>query len=568
MYFSGNSAYYDEYIRRGGSKNATLHDPPSLLTDRGAYVNFLEVQLERVSAACLSVSSYDDRFNDMQRLVVNLEEKIQLNTQMLGLNQRHTEETKRDLQQKVDDLSSSMSERLDSLQSDVNGIYRDLKDIRSELADVNDKLSRQEEDTKRTAQNLTQQLSGIDHETRNLCVFVNTLGETVANTKADLSRMTFQVQEQSSRTKTQIEDLRSKHEISLRDLKEEMQLKLKAVEAKISSDVERLEKDILAREIEMISSIRKFKDVADEEYAEKAERAAKGVSTACMDEIARVSRDTMQRLEDLQRRLGAFEEHQDKVESAVAGHFDDFAGSIGQLQENWKEHSAAFRKLENAVEGTKSFAKMQSSGARDLQSKLERMVRAQRAKESKRRLSLLAHPKPAATRMRAFESEGIPKSRSQGVLGLMEEQQAEERGRQLERLVEAYHRDAEASRKSLESLSEALQPKGKPIVSSPQSAAPGEAIPVHEERKPRGPQEPSNQVEATIDSRSDANATSAGDRSAAQRLTTTATPAPIDASHDSTVSKLPERLVQRSRNVRFETLKHKGRRAPWIPPKV
>ena len=45
MLFSGPKSYYDEYVRKTGSQRI-LADPPSLLTDRGAYVNFLEVLVE------------------------------------------------------------------------------------------------------------------------------------------------------------------------------------------------------------------------------------------------------------------------------------------------------------------------------------------------------------------------------------------------------------------------------------------------------------------------------------------------------------------------------------------
>ena len=576
MYFAGSSAYYDEYVRRGGSKNATLHDPPSLLTDRGAYVNFLEVQLERVSAACLSVSSYDDRFNDMQRLVVNLEEKIQLNTQMLGLNQRYAEESKTELQQKLDGLNSALSERLDSLQSDVNGIYRDLKDIRSELAGVTDRLDRQGEVTRNTTQSLAQQLSEIDHETRNLCVFVNTLGETVANMKSEFSRASFQMQEQSSRAKTLFEDLRDKQQSAVKALTEDMQLKVKVLESKYMGDIERLEKHILTREIEIISSIRKFKDEADEEYAERAERAANSVSLACMEEIARVNRETTQRIEDLQRRLGRFEEHQEKAESAISGNFDEFADSIGQLQEQWSVHSAAFRKLEDAIVDTKSFAKSQSSGARELgmelQSKLGRMVRAQKFKQSKRPVIHLARQKSDASRSGSYENE-LTRTRtqvfneSQG-LSQVEQRQTEERGHKLESLIEAYHRDAEESRKSLETLSEALQLKNKQMASSPQNANTSETVPVQEESHPVGLQEDSQKIEAARTAIDDEIMVSVKDRMVTRKQMTSAIPAQTVVSFGSTAATQPSHQVQHSLNVRLERLRRKGRRAPWIPPKV
>lgn len=87
MILAGPKSYYDDYVRKQGT-GRTLTDPPSLLTDRGAYVNFLEIQLERVSAACLGVQSYEQRFNDMQGLIVSLEQRCGQTTRLLALSQQ------------------------------------------------------------------------------------------------------------------------------------------------------------------------------------------------------------------------------------------------------------------------------------------------------------------------------------------------------------------------------------------------------------------------------------------------------------------------------------------------
>lgn len=47
-----------------------------LLTDRSSYIAYLESQLERVSAACLTVHSYDARLEEAVAAVRRLEEKI------------------------------------------------------------------------------------------------------------------------------------------------------------------------------------------------------------------------------------------------------------------------------------------------------------------------------------------------------------------------------------------------------------------------------------------------------------------------------------------------------------
>lgn len=90
MLSSGPKSYYDEYVRKKESDRA-FAKPPALLTDRNAYINFLEVQLERVSAACFAVQSYENRFNDMQGLIVALDERCNNTTRLISLAQQGTE---------------------------------------------------------------------------------------------------------------------------------------------------------------------------------------------------------------------------------------------------------------------------------------------------------------------------------------------------------------------------------------------------------------------------------------------------------------------------------------------
>jgi hypothetical protein len=61
------------------------------IIDRGAYVNFLEVQLERVSAACLSVQAHDQRFHDMHEVIGLMEDKVATSMRLVGLAQQCTE---------------------------------------------------------------------------------------------------------------------------------------------------------------------------------------------------------------------------------------------------------------------------------------------------------------------------------------------------------------------------------------------------------------------------------------------------------------------------------------------
>jgi hypothetical protein len=94
MLMSGQkTSYYETYVRNRDSERShgSQAQPPTVLTDRNSYINFLEVQLERVSAACLGVQAYDGRFNDMQALLVSMEHRVTQSTRLVGLAQKCTE---------------------------------------------------------------------------------------------------------------------------------------------------------------------------------------------------------------------------------------------------------------------------------------------------------------------------------------------------------------------------------------------------------------------------------------------------------------------------------------------
>ena len=48
-------------------------DKSRLLTDRAAYLSFLEVQLERVSTSCLTVQGFSGRIEELQSQIMTME---------------------------------------------------------------------------------------------------------------------------------------------------------------------------------------------------------------------------------------------------------------------------------------------------------------------------------------------------------------------------------------------------------------------------------------------------------------------------------------------------------------
>jgi hypothetical protein len=125
MQLAGPKSYYDEYLRRGrpGQPGRVLKEnsnplphPAGQVTDRGAYINFLEVQLERVSSACMSSSSYEQRFNDVQDVLSGLEQRTAQTTRLLGL-----------AQQCIEEIRSETDNKLVNMMREVHEEHHDIK---------------------------------------------------------------------------------------------------------------------------------------------------------------------------------------------------------------------------------------------------------------------------------------------------------------------------------------------------------------------------------------------------------------------------------------------------------
>ena len=83
------------------------------LTDRAAYMSFLEVQLERVSAACMTSEAFSDRIEQIQSQVMTMEKKISNLSSAMQLSQKYSEEGVKDFLNVARELKNlkNMSER-------------------------------------------------------------------------------------------------------------------------------------------------------------------------------------------------------------------------------------------------------------------------------------------------------------------------------------------------------------------------------------------------------------------------------------------------------------------------
>lgn len=180
MLNSGPRSYYDDYLRKKGT-GRVVEDPTALLTDRNAYVNFLEVQLERVSAACLAVQSVEQRFSDLTGMIQTLEQRCTANIKLIGLSQQCTEQVRAETDRKFELLVKQQNddrenfertirqlsiqlgkqerklEQYEPLQQRVTENEHDIISLNNELTVVKEHLLKVEEEKNKLAQQLEEE---------------------------------------------------------------------------------------------------------------------------------------------------------------------------------------------------------------------------------------------------------------------------------------------------------------------------------------------------------------------------------------------------------------------------
>ncbi|CAM9388905.1 unnamed protein product [Ectocarpus fasciculatus] len=113
----GHGSYFEAFKRRSNvSLDAAQRD--KVLTDRGAYLNFLEIQLERVSAACITSQHFGSRIDAATAKATAAEEKVMSATKLVRLAQTYSEEQGRE-QGRIND---AMEIRLESLEQQIDAV--------------------------------------------------------------------------------------------------------------------------------------------------------------------------------------------------------------------------------------------------------------------------------------------------------------------------------------------------------------------------------------------------------------------------------------------------------------
>lgn len=145
---AGSGSYYEEYMRSNALlKHGHEKNTKKLLTDRNAYISFLEVQLERVSAACLTTQSFDKRLVELESAQSVQDQKLGSLSKVFRLNQEYIEQTTEQSRGDVAGLDAKWSAWMDKYSHEVRTQQTRMDTTQEQLRQCEDFLQRLAEQT-------------------------------------------------------------------------------------------------------------------------------------------------------------------------------------------------------------------------------------------------------------------------------------------------------------------------------------------------------------------------------------------------------------------------------------
>jgi hypothetical protein len=263
------------FNRKNGLGRA-LNEPPTLLTDRGAYVNFLEIQLERVSAACLGVQGYDDKINDLHAYITSLEQRCMNNTKLVDIAQQCTLElrSENDVKHKaladsvhsehleMQKLIQAMSARIACVEQSIS-ILPLLQSRIDGIDDRIDKIEQRQSSFEAASCNRDDEvgitLEGLREDTSAMRASINDLNTAV-------SKQSFELKEAENRFKISLDGSETAAKVRFGELADEMSRRHEAVLSEMHYGFDKVQTDSASRESGCLAALRLHKESSLEEF--------------------------------------------------------------------------------------------------------------------------------------------------------------------------------------------------------------------------------------------------------------------------------------------------------------
>lgn len=355
MIFSGPKSYYDDYLRKKDTARS-LTNPPALLTDRGAYLNFLEVQLERVSAACIGVQSYEDRINDMQNMIVSLEQRCGATTRLVSLAQQCTEEVRSEANQRLntlgEDLKNESGKTRESLSSMINrlshaevtlaslpNLESRIIDLSNSLSDVKTKLHSVEVDNAQKFQQFQEKIESLSYNSLEL-------KSTVQWNASEIRRVQFEAHEKVAAVEHYCKKVEQDTE------KTSFSRRVEALSA-----VEKVEKEFAAQMQEVKSRSEEYQA----EMKQLVERVDKQLSTELMENQDKWS----EKLESISSQM------EEKTKQKVEVVRKLFSDRISEIHSSQEQQIQQLKELEGNLISQLNSLNSSVTGIEENQSELE-----------------------------------------------------------------------------------------------------------------------------------------------------------------------------------------------------
>ncbi|KAJ0408557.1 hypothetical protein ATCC90586_009578 [Pythium insidiosum] len=147
---ASNGSYYEEYMRSNAlRKHGSDRSAKQLLTDRNAYISFLEVQLERVSAACLSAQTVERRLSELEAAQIANDQKLSSLSKVFRLNQEYMEQTADQARADLTAFANKVDSWMDKYATDIAAHETRLMQCEEQLRRCDDVLTSVRDETQR-----------------------------------------------------------------------------------------------------------------------------------------------------------------------------------------------------------------------------------------------------------------------------------------------------------------------------------------------------------------------------------------------------------------------------------
>ncbi|GLE05798.1 hypothetical protein PINS_up014979 [Pythium insidiosum] len=206
-----SGSYYEEYMRSNAlRKHGSDRPAKQLLTDRNAYISFLEVQLERVSAACLSAQTVERRLAELEAAQIANDQKLSSLSKVFRLNQEYMEQTADQARADLAAFAHKVDSWMDKYATDVAAHETRLMQCEEQLRRCDDVLTSVREETHRELSETTQSVQRDVEELRTMLFAVETRLENMQLEQHDAKTQIESLQEVvNDRLETDIERFRA-----------------------------------------------------------------------------------------------------------------------------------------------------------------------------------------------------------------------------------------------------------------------------------------------------------------------------------------------------------------------